>query len=251
MANYPTDPYSVVQDRYKALTGLEVLQDFDEMSLRDNIRKRFKTAFDAYPWPEFRVIGEQLLLTSNNIRTLSPPGVPGAGVALAFDADQVLSIQKEDPNKVLNPSEYIFVKNQDTFSAPSVKIISTIDLDGNNVFVTYKKDFDLVVKTIINPNGTTGYFGTQVGDTTEIPRFILEYVCHGAYCDYLKSDGQNQKSIIDEQVADNLLTRAIENLESSGRQHRNNIGQERPRSQFNRHQGRQAQAVTLPGQGRG
>jgi len=250
MAHFPTENYSVLQDRYKSLTGMEVLQAFDENALRENIKKRFRTAFNAYPWPEFRVVGEQLTLVNNTIRTLTPLGVAG-GVALANDADQVLAVQKQDPNTNLNPSDYIFAKSEDANNAPSVKIITNSNLVGIVVYVTYKKHFESVIKSMINPAGTTGYFGTQAGDTTDLPSFILEYLCHGAYCDYLKSDGQNQKGIIEEQVSENLLTRAIENVESSGRQHRTNIGLERPTTQFNRHQGRQAQAVTLPGQGRG
>lgn len=236
--------------KYKALLGLDTLNTHDDSVFRANLKTRFSQAFDAYAWPDFCVFGELVSLTSNFITTNDSQ--PATGAYLSTWADNVLRVHKQDPSTNLNTGDYIYQIDRDPYGSTAVKIINSTSLSGTNVYVSYKKDLDTLIKSLVTPEGTTGFFGSAVligGDTDVIPSCVYDYVIYGAYVDHLKADGQNQKAILEEQFADKILQDSINKIENTGRQFRHKIVSERPRSQFARHGFSQSSQVVLPGQG--
>lgn len=61
---------------------------------------------------------------------------------------------------------------------------------SSNTFVTYKKAWD----------------GPYTSASINIPSEWNDYICHAAYADFLRQDGQNEKAIIEEKVAQGILT---------------------------------------------
>ena len=249
MPSFLTEPYSDALLRYKSLIGVDSLTDYEESVFRANLVDRFRQAFEKYPWPEFTVLGEPHVLGSNLIRTYAPAGAPGGPAQLTGNADTVFGIFKEDPSFTLKPSEHIFVSAYDNFSYPAVRVITQENLVGKTVYVSYRKDLKDSIKECGDPVGTSPIFGSDAGMSNALAKSISPYAIYGAYIDFLRSDGQNQKAIIEEQMADRILFQAIEKIEDHGRGHLHHRYDGRPKSQFNRHQVAPIGPVTLPGQG--
>ena len=93
MATYPTETYKNLKERFKSIAGLQSLETTDEAFFRQAINRRFRTAYQRYPWYEFTVIGEterMLSTDGNQIITY------GSQRDLTTDADTVFRIHKQD-----------------------------------------------------------------------------------------------------------------------------------------------------------
>ncbi len=246
--------FTDAEAKYKALVGLDSLNSFDQSVFRHGLKSAFRKAYESYPWPEFCHFGEEVTLNvTKQIRIFNKDNDPftsstEVGVG-DNNIDSVLNIFKLDPKTNIDGKEYIFFETISNIASRVVQILTNQDLNGQVVYVSYKNDIEDSIKELINPNGTTGFFGSGSGDTNVLPFNLFEYMIQGAYVFYLKSDGQNQKAILEEQYSDKILLEAISKVKNTGKQYRHNLFTERPRSQFSRHNYSQASQVILPGQG--
>jgi len=231
MANYPTLPYSTLQDRFRALTGLESLQTTDSGFLRDLVNRRIRLAYERYPWPVFTVVGEEVTLTGNSIVTYDGSGT--GGTKLANNANVVFRVHQDNPLTNRYPDEYTFLQDVSPLGDPLIKIISPDNLATKKAYITYRKDLEGVVNS--ETSITTGYFGDEGGDNSDVPWIFFEYAVHGSYADFLRGDGATQKAVLEDQYAESLLLHEIDKVSNQGRQFRHDILQYRPPSQFNRH----------------
>ena len=235
MANYPTETYTNLQERFKSIAGLQSLETTDASFFRQAINRRFRTAYQRYPWPDFTVVGEQIDLATVNDNTIQTFDVanPHTNIQkLANDADVVFRIHKTDPKSSRYPEEYTYVSLLNAGGKPSVKIINPTALNSVNVFVTYRKDVETVVK---DDSGTTGFYGDASGDTANVPFRFFEYMAFGAYADFLRGDGQTDKAQVEDQNAEMILRQEIDIVRNQSRQFRHDILQYRPQTQFRRH----------------
>lgn len=234
MATYPTETYTNLKERFKSIAGLQSLETTDEAFFRQAINRRFRTAYQRYPWYEFTVVGESVAIATaddNQIITY------GSNKDLAHNADTIFRIHKQDPTDTLYPEEYTFISMIAGGSNPhagdiAVKLLSPSVLNGVNAFVTYRKDVEDVVK---DGTGTTGLFGDESGDTSAIPFRFFEYMAFGAYADFLRGDGQTQKAQVEDQNAEMILRQEIDIVRNQSRQFRHDVLQYRPQTQFRRH----------------
>ena len=235
MALYPTETYANLQERFKSIAGLQSLETTDASFFRQSINRRFRTAYQRYPWPDFTVIGESVALDTDTANTIQTFDVGNAHTnihVLANDADVVFRIHKTDPKSSRYPEEYTYASLLNAGGKPSVQIISPTALNGINVFVTYRKDVETVVK---NGLGTTGFYGDTSGDTNDVPFRFFEYMAFGAYADFLRGDGQTDKAQVEDQNAEMILRQEIDIVRNQSRQFRHDILQYRPQTQFRRH----------------
>jgi hypothetical protein len=235
MANYPTESYTNLQERFKSIAGLQSLETTDASFFRQAVNRRFRTAYQRYPWPDFTVVGEQIDLATVNDNTIQTFDVANPHTnlqKLSTDADVVFRIHKTDPKSSRYPEEYTYVSLLNAGGKPSVKIINPTVLDSVNVFVTYRKDVESVVKDTL---GTTGFYGDALGDTDVVPFRFFEYMAFGAYADFLRGDGQTEKAQVEDQNAEMILRQEIDIVRNQSRQFRHDILQYRPQTQFRRH----------------
>lgn len=66
------------------------------------------------------------------------------------------------------------------------------DLNPATAFVTYKAQL-------------ADTYGNELGETASVPAEWYQYIAHGAYADYLRAEGQQDKAMIADQEADMLL----------------------------------------------
>lgn len=233
MANYPTVTYNNLEERFKSIAGLGSLETIDAQFLRQSVNRRMRNAFERYPWPQFTVVGEAYTVLTADSNTIQTSGTTANGLDLAFPASVVFRAQKSNPTTTRYPEEYSFVSLLNSTGYPAIKIISTTTLNSVPVYLTYRKE----LSNIIADGGTytSGFFGDESGDNPNVPYVFFEYVCFGAYADFLRGDGQTDKAQVEEQNAEILLRLEIDKVRNQSRQFRHDILQYRPSTQFRRH----------------
>ena len=237
MANYPTESYTNLQERFKSIAGLQSLETTDASFLRQAVNRRFRTAYQRYPWPDFTVIGESVTMdgsTSNTIQTFNVSAPHTNIKVLANDADVVFRVHTSDPKSTRYPEEYTYVSLLNTDGDPAVKLVLPgAHLNSTEVFVTYRKDVEAVIAD--GNASSTGFFGDETNDNDNIPFRFFEYMAFGAYADFLRGDGQTDKAQIEDQNAELILRQEIDIVRNQSRQFRHDILQYRPQTQFRRH----------------
>lgn len=244
MANYPTDSYQNLKERFKSIVGIQTLDSTDASFFRQSVNRRIRTAYERYPWPDFTVIGESVALVSgdgNEIQTYNVSVASGA--KLANDANVVFRIHKTNPFTTRYPEEYTFVSALDSGGNPSVKIVKTGAALATTVYVTYRKDLD----TVIKDGGSYTVFGDESGENPNVPYTFFEYAAFGAYADFLRGDGQTEKAQVEDQNAELILRGEIDKVRNQNRQFRHDILQYRPMTQFRRHNVQAGGAPVNPG----
>jgi len=172
--NYSTELLPLIE----ALCGTSFASN-ETPRIKALVNSRAKRAYRATEyWPRFLVSGEQ--------RDVVNGSVPFSQTALS------------------NIDEFILIHRTQPFQAASAQLID-FDvtssgarlLDGNlelsSAFVTYKKKWE------------DTYGDGSSGTTVDVPDEWFEYLAHGTYADFLRSDGQQEKDkLTDELLTDNV-----------------------------------------------
>ena len=58
-------------------------------------------------------------------------------------------------------------------------------------------------------------YGDGEGEESDVPEPWFEYMAQGAYCDWLRSDGQTEKAMAEEVIAESLLNQQLEKISRS------------------------------------
>lgn len=73
--------------------------------------------------------------------------------------------------------------------------------DNHTAFVTYKAKL-------------TSTYGDGDGEDEDVPEEWFDYLMNGAYADWLRNEGQNEKAIVEDQLATEFLTQQLEKLDA-------------------------------------
>ena len=255
MALYQKVNYDLFLDQIKGLIGITNLSSADESFLRSSCNISVRKAYQRYPWPDFTIIGEPVVFPAGNpgnvVTHVDPNWIPGQ-LRLIHNADVVFRVHKEDPKTTRFPTEHTFASELNALQSPSIRIISPTSLEFQTVYISYRKDLKQIIE---EPNlGIATYssaqFGNGANDNPNLPEVFYDFLVHETYALFLKSDGQTQKALVEQQLAEQTLTHEIDKIITQGRQFRHDILQYRPPSQFNRHniQAGNQPVVQVPGQ---
>jgi hypothetical protein len=140
-------------------------------------RRAFRAYRSTNYWPRYLKVGEE--------RAVVDGVVPYTEVGK--DAiDTYLRIHVQVPYLMASAQEY------DIMVGASGATLVAGNTAPTAAFVTYKKQF-------------TDTFGDNEGEVSEIPSEWYQYMAHGTYSDYLRAEGQQEKSSLADQEADMLL----------------------------------------------
>jgi hypothetical protein len=146
--------------------------------IKSLVNRRARKAYNASNlWQRFLKVGEQRVVTSN---------------VIPFDEtnldsiDTFIRIHKQSPYQSSSVQEYDFY-----ITAAGATIVAGT-LNPSSAFVTYKKQF-------------ADTYGDGNGETTAIPLEWFQYLAHGVYSDFLRAEGQQEKSALADQEADLIL----------------------------------------------
>jgi hypothetical protein len=105
--------------------------------------------------------------------------------------DTFLRIYNEAPYGTYSVPELTFY-----VTANGAALVSPPD-DVTTVYVDYKKRWDGDYNTTTN---------------TQVPQEFFQYAAHGAFADFLRYDGQNEKAAAEDAYAESLLMLELENV---------------------------------------
>jgi len=168
------DLYSLIE----SLCGVS-FATLEQARIKALVNRRATRAYRASNyWPRYLVIGEERAVTSNVI--------PYTEGALA-EIDTFLRIHRTAPFVSASATEFAFMVT----AAGATLIAGT--LDPSSAFVTYKSRH-------------TDIYGSGDSDTQTVPKEWFDYLAHGAYADFLRAEGQQEKSVVADAEAFDILT---------------------------------------------
>ena len=153
------------------------------------INRRASKAYRASNyWPRFLHIGEERTVTSDVI---------GYTQAALDEIGVFLRIHRTAPFASASAQEYSY-----TVTAAGAKLVAG-SLAPTSAFVTYKEAY-------------TPTYGLASQD---IPGEWFDYLAHGTYADFLRSEGQQEKAVIADVEAADLLTDELLLIDEQGTAH--------------------------------
>ena len=182
-----TKTYPELIDQIKSLCGVEFAA-IELPRINALVNRRAKRAYRASNnWPRFITVGQSRAVTSKNV-----PYTQGALDTIGT----FLKIQAVAPYTTTSPQDFNFYVD----SAGAKLITST---SPSVAFVTYKKVLSDV-------------YGETTGMQNSIPSEWFDYMAHAVYSDYLRAEGQQEKSQMADQEASMILNDELVQIEQQG-----------------------------------
>lgn len=248
-----TKPYSDLLSTIKSLCGVE-FATIELARINTLVNRRAKRAYKASNnWPRFIVVGENkntssggkivgylatipvtVLTSSTGTATVTVSSVPtgvvaggsllgqvistivGTTITLAGNANATITVSTVSPYTPTAASTTgIFLKINAVapFTTSSPQDINFhVDLAGANliistaptsVFVTYKKVL-------------SDTYGDTSGLNSEVPSEWFDYIAHGVYADYLRAEGQQEKSQMADEESSLILEDELIQVDQQG-----------------------------------
>jgi len=172
-----TKTYAELFALIQALCGV-VFASIETPRIKALINRRAIRAYRASNyWTRFLKIGEE--------RVVSSSVIPYSEGSLS-SIDTFLRVYKQAPYIASSVQEY------DIMVTASGATLVCGDLNPSEAYVTYKAQL-------------SDTYGDGSGESTTIPAEWYQYIAHGTYADYLRAEGQQEKSVIADQEAELLL----------------------------------------------
>lgn len=182
-----TKTYTELLDQIKSLCGVE-FATIELPRINALVNRRAKRAYrSSNNWPRFITVGQSRAVTAKNV-----PYSEGALDVIGT----YLKIQAVAPYTTTSPQDFNFFVD----SAGAKLITSTSPAVA---FVTYKKVL-------------VDVYGETTGMQTLVPSEWFDYIAHGVYADYLRAEGQQEKSQLADAEAAMILNDELVQIEQQG-----------------------------------
>ena len=177
-----TDTFTNLLSLVKGLTGNTAFTTSEDTLVGQFINRRIYNAYRRSPyWPRYLVVGEARAAVSTVI--------PFTQVTLN-SIDTFMRIYDEAPYVTNSVQEFDFL-----VTADGARVLNNV-ASTDTFYVDYKK------RWAGDYNSTTN---------TNVPLEFYQYAAHGAFADFLRYDGQNEKAGAEESYAEGLLVLELEN----------------------------------------
>jgi hypothetical protein len=172
--------YSDIYNRIKALSGVSDFTTQEQAFILSFVNRRANLAYEESDfWPRWLVVGQA--------RTSTNGVIPYAQTSLPT-IDTFLRI-----HKTYQPFyQYSSIEVEYYVAGDGAHLVGDTSPSSTN-YVTYKKAWD----------------GPYTISSTNIPQEWQEYICQGAYADFLRMDQQVDKALAEEKVADNIISNQL------------------------------------------
>lgn len=175
-----TDLYNLIV----ALSGVGSFTTEEKNNIVQFVNRRAFEAYRASPsWPRYAVIGEE--------RTVSSDGIVPYVEAGLDNISDFQRIYRTQPFNRQSALEYEFYVDSN-----GAKVLNLIANDSGKVFVNYQKELPVFTQ-----------------NSTDIPQEFFFFLGHAAYADFLRMDGQHNKSMQEEQIAGTYLALELEKID--------------------------------------
>mgnify|MGYP003118803296 CR=1 FL=1 len=167
-----TKTYAELFTLIKSLAGVNSFTDEEAAYIKSFANRRFYEIYESsLYWSRYLVVGEARTLTTNT--SIVPYSQSSLNTIHDF-----IRIHRKQPLVEDSVQDYSFY-----VTASGAHIIN-IDSDVTSPFVTYKYNF------------------TEISnDESTIPYEFFNFIAHASYSDFLRMDGQTEKALVEEQIA--------------------------------------------------
>ena len=168
---------------------MDTLLSVEETAFKNSLNDRVKGAWTRAQWPELMTVVEK------TVAAVTSPIVADKAVQIDNDANlmDVFSVFDKNPlsDRTAFKLDYNLINGYLVLPANSSQ--SSVFVMGNQV--------------------TPSSYGDGGGETTTLPRFLERYLLLATIADWYKSDGQLEKSMQQEQMAEETLALEIDRVE--------------------------------------
>ncbi len=177
-----TDLFTLI----RSLIGAGSLTTEEQSSIESFVNRRAHEAYQtSQSWPRYLVVGEERAISTSPAQTV-PYTESGKTTIFEF-----LRIHRSQPSLNLSAHEFDFYVDAD-----GAHILNITTEDATGAFVTYKKALPIFTSS-----------------STDIPGEFFFFIAHSAYADFLRLDGQTDKALTEEQVAQTYLAMELERVD--------------------------------------
>lgn len=197
-----TRTYATLLSLVESLSGSDDLSAAEQVRIKAFANRRARKAYhECDYWPNFLVSGQERVISSAGVLPYAESGLDSI--------DVLLRLNESDPYGTTQAPEY------QEWHADSGGIVVTGYVQKNHsnddgtyaIWATYKKRL------------TTTY-GDGNGETADVPDEWWEYMAQGAYADWLRSEGQTEKAVVEDAIAEQVLAQQLEKVSSQVGAHR-------------------------------
>ena len=168
---------------------MDTLLSVEETAFKNSLNDRVKGAWTRAQWPELMTVVEK------SVAAVTSPIVADKAVQIDNDANlmDVFSVFDKNPlsDRTAFKLDYNLINGYLVLPANSSQ--SSVFVMGNQV--------------------TPSSYGDGGGETSTLPRFLERYLLLATIADWYKSDGQLEKAIQQEQMAEETLALEIDRVE--------------------------------------
>ena len=181
-----TVSYSTFKSRFESAVGVDSLLSQEETALKNSLNDRIRGAWTRAKWPDVQTVVEK------SVTSVTSPIVADKAVQIdnASDLMDVFQVWTKNPltdrNAIL--LDYQLINGY---------LVLPADSSADSVF-------------IVGNQVPASDYGTG---TTDLPAFLERYLLLACVADYYKADGQLDKAMAQEQMAEETLALELDRVE--------------------------------------
>lgn len=179
--------YSDLLTLIRSLSGAGSFTTEEQTSILSFVNRRASEAYNmSQSWPRYLVVGEERAIGSSPAATIP---YAEAGKNTIYEWIRIHRTQPFLRNSALEFDFYV--------DSNGAHILNLTTADATSAFVTYKKEL-----------------GQFTANSTNIPGEWFAFIAHAAYADFLRMDGQHDKALNEEQVAQGYIAIELEKVDN-------------------------------------
>jgi hypothetical protein len=179
--------YSDLLTLIRSLAGAGGFTAEEQTSILSFVNRRASEAYNmSQSWPRYLVVGEERAIDSSPASTI-PYAEAGKNTIYEW-----IRIHRTQPFLRQSALEFDFYVDSN-----GAHILNLTTADATSAFVTYKKELSQFT-----------------ANSTNIPGEWFAFMAHTAYADFLRMDGQHDKALAEEQVAQGYIAMELEKVDN-------------------------------------
>ena len=179
--------YSDLLTLIRSLAGVGSFTTEEQTSILSFVNRRASEAYNmSQSWPRYLVVGEERAIDSSPASTIP---YAEAGKNTIYEWIRIHRTQPFLRNSALEFDFYV--------DSNGAHILNLTTADATSAFVTYKKELSQFT-----------------ANSTNIPGEWFAFMAHTAYADFLRMDGQHDKALTEEQVAQSYIAMELEKVDN-------------------------------------
>jgi len=181
-----TVSYSTFKSRFESAVGVDTLLSQEETALQNSLNDRIRGAWTRAKWPDVQTVVEK------SVAAVTSPIVADKAVQIdnASDLMDVFQVYTKNPLTDRNAILLDYQLINGYLVLPADSSASSVFIVGNQV--------------------PASDYGTG---TTDLPAFLERYLLLACVADFYKADGQLDKAMAQEQMAEETLALELDRVE--------------------------------------